>query len=60
MAEEIIVICYGQKKVWKSRKKAIKFYLEAMQNSDGSESERYTNIYYDLMDRKSICTDEDD
>lgn len=60
MAEEIIVICYGQISVWKNRRKAIQFYLEAMQNSDGSERIRYSNIYCDLLDRKNICKDEDD
>lgn len=60
MKEKIIVICYGQKEVWTSRKKALQFYLEAIQNSEGSERERYTNIYCDLMSHKQICKDEKD
>lgn len=58
MVKEIIVICYGQKEVWKSRKKAMKYYLNAMCCCEGSERERYTNIYCDLTEGLDICTDE--
>lgn len=57
--EEIKVICYDEEEIWYDRKKAISFYFEAMQNSEGSEQARYTKIYTDLLSGKIICTDED-
>lgn len=58
MAKKIIVICYGQARVWNSRKKALDFYLNSMQECEGSERERYANIYCDLANGKNVCTDE--
>jgi len=54
----VIVKCYYRYEIWKSRSKAKRFYLEAMNACDGSERDRYTNIYCDLMSRKKICRDE--
>lgn len=53
----ISVVCYNAIEFWKSRTRAIKFYKEAAQFCDGCEAERYTNIVWDLMDGKEICTD---
>lgn len=57
MKEKIIVICYGEKEIWDDRKKALKFYLEAMNACEGSERERYRNVYYDLSAGLNICRD---
>lgn len=52
------VICYGQEKIWDSRSEAIKYYAEAMAMCEGSERERYSNIYSQLIDGCSVCHDE--
>lgn len=56
----VTVICYGKEEKWESRKKAIAFYAEAMMCCEGSERDRYTNVYLDLMSGKEVCTDEED
>ena len=53
-------ICYGTEKVWDSRKEAMEFYIEASKNSAGSEFERYSKIYLELMSGNKICTDLED
>lgn len=37
----------------------IDFYLDCMRNSDGSEKNRYTNIYTDLLDGSQYAYDDD-
>ena len=56
----LTTICYGEKKEWKNRQEAAGFFLNAMMDSDGSERERYTNIYVDIISGKSVCTDHAD
>lgn len=51
------VTCYGKKETMK-REEAKKFYLEAMMFSEGSERERYTNIYIGLMNGLDEVSDE--
>lgn len=58
--DSVTVICYGQSKLWDDRKEAEQFYLEAMNSTEGSERERYTNIYCDIISGKEVCTDESD
>lgn len=55
--EKIIVICYDEERIWYDREEAKEFYLEAMMSTEGSQSERYKNIYYDLINGFSICRD---
>lgn len=57
LVDKVVTICYGQKKVWETRKAAEKFFLEAMANSEGSERERYLNIYTDLQSNLTVCRD---
>lgn len=57
--ERITVVCYGKKRIWASREAAKNFYLEGMLNSDGSERDRYTNIYLQLEAGANFCSDED-
>jgi len=40
-----------------TRKEAIAKYLEGMRECEGSERERYTNIYFDLIEGKMECFD---
>ncbi len=51
-------ICYGKEDIWDSRKDAAEFYLRAMSGSEGSECDRYTKIYLELLMGKDVCTDE--
>ena len=48
----IITVCYGTQKTWESRE-------EAMMSCDGSEKDRYCNIYMKLQLGLNYCTDKD-
>lgn len=58
--EKIKITCYGKTEVWTDRAKAMDFYLEGMCACQGSEAERYTNIYCQLMDGKTEVSDEEE
>lgn len=58
--ETVKTICYGKEDVWDSRKEAADFFLRAIAGSEGSECERYTKIYTELLMGKVVCTDEED
>lgn len=51
------VICYGERTTWSSRDEAMNFYLTGMIMTDGSERERYADIYSELRMGKKVCTD---
>lgn len=55
--ETVRTICYGKEDVWDSRKEAADFFLRAIAGSEGSECERYTKIYTELLMGKEVCTD---
>lgn len=52
-------ICYGKTDVWDSREEALVFFLKAIAGSEGSENDRYTKIYMELMMGKDECSDEE-
>ncbi|MBP1535537.1 MAG: hypothetical protein IK999_15635 [Ruminococcus sp.] len=52
--------CYGEVREWNDREEAQAFFLEAMMNSDGSEHDRYSGIYIQLINGESFCTDEEE
>ena len=54
----VYVTCYGKREKYK-RQDAIDFYLEAMHCSEGSERERYTNVYLGLLDGLTEVSDLD-
>ena len=56
--DSVKVICYGKEEMWDTRKEAADFYFRAIAGSEGSECERYTKIYTELLMGKAICTDE--
>lgn len=56
----VITVCYGEKKVWGSREEAKDFFLKAMAESDGSEHQRYSEIYTKICLGFDVCTDEED
>ena len=55
-----ITVCYGQREYWRSRKEAVDYFLEGISASDGSECERYSKIYAELICGKAVCSDEYD
>ena len=57
--DTVKTVCYGKEEVWDSRDEAMAFFLEGMISSEGSECERYTQIYTELSMGKSVCTDEE-
>ena len=58
---DVNVICYNTLTNFPSRQKAIRFYFECMQCSEGAERDRYVNIYMDLVStRKKLVHDQDD
>lgn len=57
--EKVMTICYDTKRVWDSREEAMKHFLECMNYSEGSERDRYVNIYTKLAEGMMICSDED-
>ena len=51
------ITCYGKTETMR-RGDAIDFYLEGARCCEGCESERYFNIYCDLIDGAMVCSDE--
>ena len=49
-----ITICYGHRDYWRSRKEAADYFLEGISASDGSECERYSKIYAELICGKAV------
>ena len=52
-------VCYEKTDEWNTREEAEQFFLRAMASSEGSECNRYVNIYTQLKMGKEVCTDED-
>ena len=51
------VTCYKTTQTM-TRDDAIQFYLKAIRCSEGSERDRYMNIYLQLLDGEKECSDE--
>lgn len=58
--DTVTTICYGEKRLWDSRKEAADFFLQAIAGSEGSECERYTTIYAKLVEGLEVCSDGDE
>ena len=58
--KKFTITCYGKTKSYpeSQRKAMMDFYYEGMVCCDGSERERYTNIYIDLSEGREHCSDE--
>ena len=56
----VTTVCYGEKKVWDSRKEAADFFLQAIAGTEGAECERYTTIYTKLLSGLEVCSDDAD
>ena len=57
MRDMVEVTCYGTTKLYE-RQQAIREFLIAMQVCEGSEKERYANIYCGLVRGKKVVCDE--
>lgn len=57
MGDGVTVICYGKETFFETRKEAEERYLGFMGMCEGSERDRYTEIYLQLKEGCSICTD---
>lgn len=57
--DKITTVCYGKEETWKTKEAAEQFFLQTMMGSDGSERDRYTNIYIKLQTGMTYCTDEE-
>lgn len=57
--DAVKITCYGKEETWDSRQEAADFYLKAIAGSEGSECERYTKIYTELLMGLTTCTDEE-
>ena len=58
LKDGVITVCYGQREYWRSRKQAAEYFLDGMNATEGSESERYSKIYAELICGKKVCSDE--
>lgn len=56
MQDFVTIICYGQPEIMR-RDDAIDKYYEGMMCCEGSERDRYCNIYFQLMEGKKVCVD---
>ena len=57
MLDSVKTVCYGKEQIWDSRDDAIKFFSQAMAASEGSEHQRYYNIYAMLISGEKTCID---
>ena len=55
--DAVTITCYGSTEVWDSRADAMKFYLEGMTACEGAERDRYTNVYLQLLEGRTVCED---
>ena len=54
----VITVCYGQREYWRCRKEAADHFFDGLCATEGSECERYSKIYAELLCGKTVCTDE--
>lgn len=56
-SRKVTTVCNGKREVWSDREEAKDFFLEAMMSSDGEEHDRYSAIYFQIINGLSYCTD---
>lgn len=56
MQDFVTIVCYGQPEIMR-RDEAIEKYYEGMMYCEGSERDRYTNIYCQLVRGDKVCQD---
>lgn len=55
---KVVTFVYRTPKIFSSQKDALDFYTDCMRNSEGSERDRYANIFFQLLDGETVCFDE--
>ena len=55
--DSVKTVCYGKEQIWGIRDDAIEFFSQAMAASEGSEHQRYYNIYAMLISGEKTCVD---
>ena len=55
--DKVKITCYGKTDVME-RKDAMNYYRDCIDNSEGSERERYMNIFLGLLDGLTEVNDE--
>ncbi len=58
MINDVVVITCGCRTRRMRRKEALVFFLEGMMWSEGSERDRYADIYCQLVEGRSVVSDE--
>lgn len=58
--DNVFVQCYGKLQLYNNRGNALAFFLTCMRCSEGSERDRYTNIYLGLLNNENYIKDYDD
>ena len=58
MTKPVTTICYKEKREWETREEALRFFLEGVRESDGSEKARYAAICCQILDGMELATDE--
>lgn len=54
----VCVVCYNKPELWRNKRAAMDFYEEGWRCCDGSEAERYSNVWYKLSKGYKLATDE--
>lgn len=55
-SRKVTTVCNGKRKVWSDREEAKDFFLEAMMSAEGEEYDRYSAIYFQIINGLSYCT----
>ena len=56
--DTVRTICYGEERVWPSRKEAMDFFWQGVCATEGSEQNRYLTIYQKLNEGWAVCSDD--
>lgn len=56
--DKVYCTCYGDRMEFESSEKAMDFFMQGMMACEGSERDRYTNIYCQLKNGQTKCFDE--
>jgi hypothetical protein len=52
----VTITCYNKTRKL-TRRSALKYFMQGMQCSDGSEHDRYETIFFQLLEGNMVCSD---
>ena len=58
--DSVSVKCYGTITHYDERSEALREFREGLEACEGAEKDRYVRIFFQLMDGKAFCTDEEE